>query len=117
MNPIALVSGGPDFSESVKRKIGIVEALCKALRDYLCMDLDEEAQIRSAAFYKPTPETLVRAQTELEATKQQIEALNDPDSPMSLMAGFLRPQLELSLQAQEEYVSRIQKELEGQVPV
>ena len=112
MMPLAI--SGIDFAASAQRKIAIVETLCKALRDFLCMDLDEQAQICTSVFSKATPEMLVRAQTELEATRQQMEALKDPESPMSAMAAFLLPQLELSLRAQEENVSRIQKELEGQ---
>lgn len=106
------------------------EGLQTAIRDFLCVDL-EQVQAMQDAFpgaQRATLEDLARAQQCLEATRQKIDffetggAGHFDDDPIQegismgirSLGPMLLPDLRLQLQREEEFVSEIQKALEAQ---
>jgi hypothetical protein len=115
----AFPSPDPSWIESLKRRKAIVERMCGALRDYLCLDIEESlSRAASAKPFAPTMEDLNQAQQKRESIQGQIDALKRlcdelPDANGEFLRLSQLPMLEEQLHSAEAFLGHIQKVMES----
>ena len=122
---MAMPAYAPDYIARLERQRDAINRLCVAARDLLCADIDETLERvknpPAPPIIKPSIETLVSAQRERDQIQAQIDALTRLcDEVPDVQADFLRtmqmPALEESLKRADEWLTRIQQEIEANPP-
>lgn len=118
---MAMPAYAPDYIARLERQRDAIERLCTAARDLLCADIDETLAFAknppAPPIIKSTIETLVNAQKERDQIQAQIDALTRlcdevPDAQADFLRTMQMPMLEESLKRADEWLARIQEELE-----
>lgn len=109
----------PRWVDGLKRQKQVNEALCSALRDYLCLGI--EAQLASLdnpqPAYTPHPEALIYASQERDLQQKKVDLMRqliDSDGPgAEMVEAVMLPDAEASLERAEQYLSSLQAQMEA----